>query len=558
MATDRVVCFGRYEIIGELAAGGMGTVYLGRHGGEAGFQRLYALKVMHDHLAREQEFVSMLLDEARIASRLHHPNVVPILDLGLQDGRYFLAMDYIEGSTFSQLLARSKGPRSPAFVVQIVIDALDGLHAAHSLTDDDGKLLQLVHRDISRQNIMVGVDGVARVIDFGIAKAEARISATRPGTLKGKLPYMSPEQLSDTNDIDARADIFAIGSVLWTALTGKRLFRASSESSTMFNVLQKPVPPPSTVGRKPPACLDYICLKALERDRDKRYQTAAEMADALRRAALENDLLPSRADIANWVRDTFKSELAARRAAIRERAPTSRTVTAVSISDAAPVDVVSLPPFADGSESQSGASMSLHDDDIGSGPQSGVSKTQPSQDMVNDALAGTDDAFSSAFPPPLFAKVQPTRGGRRRANRRRALWAGVGAVAVLLMYLFTFADSNESAPRTETAPSQAAAPDATQGAPVIIAPPPATEPKEPDAKTERNAETRAAAKPSQKAASTQRAPRRRRPRRRPRTPRAVAPEPPIPEASAPAPVPEPPPEPAPAPKPNIENNPYLR
>ena len=312
----------------------MGTVYLCRHSGEAGFRRLYALKLVHDHLAQDEDVIDMLLDEARIASRIHHAKVVPILDLGKVEGRYYLVMDYIEGCSLAQLCRRQKDKRPPELVVPLVIDALEGLHAAHTLIDDDDKPLELVHRDVSPQNILIGVDGIARVIDFGIAKASARRSSTREGRMKGKLAYMAPEQLIEDAAVDCRSDIFAAGVLLWTVLTGKRLFQADSEGATVHNIVTKVVPPPSSVGFRPPKCFDAICLRALERNPAKRYQNAEEMAEALRATMLRQGLRAPRTEIARWVQHTFRKELAARREAIREHMQVSPgRVTLTSIDD---------------------------------------------------------------------------------------------------------------------------------------------------------------------------------------------------------------------------------
>ena len=306
---------GEYEIIAEIAKGGMGVVYLARRAGSAGFQRLFAIKAMHPHLAEDSAFVDMLWDEARLAARLHHHNVVPVLDVGTDRGIPYVVMEYVDGCSLAALLVRNRQSRSPELLVPIFIDALEGLHAAHTLEDDDGNPLHLVHRDVTPQNILIGADGTARIIDFGIAKAEARVTTTRPGVWKGKFAYMAPEQLvGDGEDVDQRADIFAAGAVLWTALTGRRLFRGESDGATLHNVLHKDVPPPSTVGFQPPAVYDAICLCALERNRDKRYASAREMAEALRGACKE---MASRAAVAHWVMTSFEAELAERRAAVR-------------------------------------------------------------------------------------------------------------------------------------------------------------------------------------------------------------------------------------------------
>ncbi len=331
---------GIYDVIGELARGGMGIVYLACKAGEAGFQRLFAIKVLHTHLADDASFVSMLHDEARIAARLHHPNVVPIVDLGAEDGLYYVVMEYVEGAAFSMLLRASAGERPARLVVPILIDILEGLHAAHTLTDDAGDRLNLVHRDVSPQNILIGIDGNSRLTDFGIAKVTTRVTATVPGTRKGKLAYMAPEQLvNDGERIDQRADIFSAGAVLWTALTGLALFRASSDAATLHNILHKPVLAPSKVGLKPPEMFDEVCLRALERDPQKRFQTALEMANALRQIAIQERALGSRSEVAEWVTSQFSAEFAARREAIRQAA-VRREVEQTGVS------VVALPEIA--------------------------------------------------------------------------------------------------------------------------------------------------------------------------------------------------------------------
>jgi serine/threonine-protein kinase len=311
---------GRYELIGELARGGMGTVYLARHAGGAGFQRLFAVKVMHPHLAEEGEFVDMLHDEARLAARIHHPNVVAIVDLGSQEDLHYVVMDYVEGPPFGTLIKRSGPELNVERILTVVADTLEGIHAAHILTDEDGNDLHIVHRDVSPQNILVGVDGVARITDFGIAKAETRIASTRPGTRKGKLAFMSPEQITNDELVDKRADVWAAGVVLWTALAGKNLFRAENDAATMHGVLTKEIPLPSTVGRKPPAFLDSVVMRALQRKPDDRYASALEMADALRMVAAQNGLQCSRQKVASWVNELFTEELALRRKAIRTAA----------------------------------------------------------------------------------------------------------------------------------------------------------------------------------------------------------------------------------------------
>ena len=308
---------GRYELLGTLGHGGMANVYLGRHAGEAGFQRFYAIKVLHSHLAEEEGFVMMLFDEARIAARLHHPNVVPIVDLGSQDGVHYVVMEYVEGCSLSTLLQGSRDSRSPRLIIPIILDTLNGLHAAHTLTDDDGTPMRLVHRDVSPQNILVGTDGTARITDFGIAKAESRITSTRPGDIKGKASFMSPEQIMDASRVDCRADVYSVGVMLWMSLTGQRLFQGPNSVASFSNVLNMTVDPPSTVGFRPPAVLDRICMRALERDRDCRPSTALEMEEALRAVSAANGLLGSKREVADWVQSVVGPDITKRHASVR-------------------------------------------------------------------------------------------------------------------------------------------------------------------------------------------------------------------------------------------------
>lgn len=307
-----------YDLIAELARGGVGTVYLCRKAGRAGFKRLFALKLLHDHLASEEVFVSMLLEEGRIAAQLHHPNVVSILDLGRSDRGYYLVMEYVEGCSFAELLDRSPDERPPGRIAAVVLDALAGLQAAHALCDEDGAPLGLVHRDISPQNILLGVDGRARIADFGIAKVIVHTSVTQPGMRKGKLLYMAPEQLMRHDELDQRADIFSMGAVLWNALTGKKLFDADTEAGIIYKLTQGVVPKPSTMGLRPPECFDEVCLRALALDPADRYQSADEMAAALRHAATGDHAVAAASDVSRWVREEYAGELGRRREIVRQ------------------------------------------------------------------------------------------------------------------------------------------------------------------------------------------------------------------------------------------------
>jgi eukaryotic-like serine/threonine-protein kinase len=310
----------RYELVAEIATGGMATVFLARLSGVGGFQRFVAIKRLHPHLASEREFVEMFLDEARLAAGIHHPNVVPILEVGASERGYYLVMEYIEGDTLARLLARaaSEGNRLPEEIgIRILIDMLAGLHAAHELRDELGQPTELVHRDVSPQNVLVGTDGITRIADFGVARAAARLSATRTGQLKGKIAYMAPEQAMGKADIDRRADVFAAGIVLWEVLAGRRLFKAENEAGTLSRVLSEPI---AEVGELNPEIgpeLAQVCMRALERDRDKRFATCALFADALERAASQANKLASARQLAAYVADVIGNEIAQQRDAVR-------------------------------------------------------------------------------------------------------------------------------------------------------------------------------------------------------------------------------------------------
>ncbi len=308
---------GSYELIAELARGGMGRVFLARRTGEAGFERLFAIKVLNHYMESEPEAVQMLLDEARIASQVHHPNVVPITDIGVHEGSYFVVMEYIEGCSLYELLRKNKITLQPRLIVPLIIDALHGLHGAHELVNADGESFELVHRDFSPHNLLIGVDGNCCVTDFGIAKASARLTNTRPDVQKGKISYMAPEQLMDVEDLDRRADIWAAGVVLWYALTGEHPFRSDSEASTVHAILHRALPLASTQGLKPPQCFDGLVHKALEHHRERRFQSAAEMADELQAIAVDHKALAPRSEVGDWIRSSFRGALAERRERIK-------------------------------------------------------------------------------------------------------------------------------------------------------------------------------------------------------------------------------------------------
>ncbi len=277
---------GRYALHDEIASGGMATVHLGRLTGAAGFSRTVAIKRLHPQYAKDPEFVSMFLDEARLASRIQHPNCVATIDVIAQDNELFLVMEYVQGESLSKLvrIASQRGSAIELGVVNAILSgALHGLHAAHEARDARGEPLAIVHRDVSPQNILVGSDGVARVLDFGVAKAAARLQTTEEGKMKGKIAYMAPEQLRAL-DVDRRADVFAAGIVHWEALTGRRLFAGGDVGMVMGRVLNGEIAPPSSLNAEVSPELDAVVMRALERDANQRFRSAREYAIAVENA----------------------------------------------------------------------------------------------------------------------------------------------------------------------------------------------------------------------------------------------------------------------------------
>ncbi len=271
---------GRYALYDELASGGMATVHFGRLLGPVGFSRTVAIKRLHPQFAKDPEFVSMFLDEARVAARVQHPNVVSTLDVVATEGELFLVMEYVEGESLARILRqiRASGARIPPKIVgSIITGLLHGLHAAHEARSERGDPLHIIHRDVSPQNVIVGSDGVARVLDFGVAKAAGRMQHTREGQLKGKLAYMAPEQIAG-EELDRRADIYAAGVVLWEAIACRRLFDGENEGAIISKIASGNTVPPSRWVPDLPRAVDDICLRALSLHRRDRFKTALEMA----------------------------------------------------------------------------------------------------------------------------------------------------------------------------------------------------------------------------------------------------------------------------------------
>lgn len=274
----------RYELIAEVAQGGMAIVYVARRWDTPGFDKLLALKILLPHLARERRFVDMFRDEIRIAARIQHPNVVQVFDVGEHGRLPYMVMEYLRGRSLAALIRRAAtgGEVLPrGLVVSVLASMAEGLHGAHEARDADGSLLGVVHRDVSPQNVHVGFDGHVKVVDFGIAAARGRLTSTHSGEVKGKMGYMAPEQVHQDHPVDRRTDLWALGVVAWETFTGRRLFRADTDATTLWNVINAPIPPLSEVAPDVAAPVAACVMRCLEREPGRRPDSAAEVAAIL-------------------------------------------------------------------------------------------------------------------------------------------------------------------------------------------------------------------------------------------------------------------------------------
>ena len=447
---------GKYELIRRLATGGMAELFLARASAMAGFEKLVVLKRILPAHAESEDFIRMFLAEARLAATLHHPNIVQVYDIGEQRGTYFFTMEYVQGQDLRRIVraARRLQRALPLeHILHIIMGISAGLNHAHEKAGHDGTPLGIVHRDVSPSNVLVTYEGSVKIVDFGIAKAATAQTATIAGTLKGKIPYMSPEQCRGES-VDRRSDIFSIGTLLWELTTGKRLFAGDNEFQTLNRVAQGDVPPPSSVRPDYPPELEQIVMKALQADPEQRYTTALDLQVDLEDFAREARLPVSSARMAKFMRELFVEEMeqAARELkedgtqVTRAERPGSTQPIVVSSSDAYP-DISDEMPTSTGTPT----------------PGPGL-----------EERSGTDIALG-------FSGVYP------RKRKSRMLAAVVGGVAVvvsltgLAMYSGTSSDTAAStaaadqvlkAPPVEDDPNDApaAAPsDDPSAAPVIVA-----------------------------------------------------------------------------------------
>jgi eukaryotic-like serine/threonine-protein kinase len=329
---------GDNELMLRIGRGGMATVWVARERAkDPKDDRLVAVKAMLIELADETEFVTMFLDEVRLVRAIKHPNVVEIYDVGDADGVMWMSMEWVEGESLHTVIAEAGKRRAiPAeLAVKIIADAASGLHAAHELRDLDGSLRGVVHRDVSPHNILIGTNGMVKLVDFGVAKAVGRISeATRAGQLKGKFGYMSPEQALG-KAVDRRSDIFSLGIVLFELTTSRRLFRGEHDIDTLKLVIGGPIPKPTSIDPNYPVGLERVVLKALERNPDARYQTAQALAEDLRAYLKSERVVVAQSGLAGLMKRVLGERIEQRRKAVRA------ALKALGSGQAPPADLLS-------------------------------------------------------------------------------------------------------------------------------------------------------------------------------------------------------------------------
>lgn len=335
--------FGNYRLIERIAVGGMAEIFLAHQLDERGRETPVVIKRIRPHLSKHAAFVKMFLNEARLAAQLNHPNIVQIHDLGKIAESYFIAMEYVSGRDMRRVVPKAEAMGIPfpmVYAVKIASCVCAGLHYAHQKVDLYGNPLNIVHRDVTPENIVVAFDGSVKVLDFGIAKAANQVEQTRAGETKGKLSYMSPEQCMG-RPLDCRSDIFSLGTVLYEWLTGFKLFTGESDVAVMRSITEGKIYAPSYFREDLPERVEAILMKALERDRDRRYQTAADMQRDLDAFLDAYDFTPTPLHLANFVKQLFEDERAEehRRLTTRQSsAPTSEEALELAEVEAAVSD----------------------------------------------------------------------------------------------------------------------------------------------------------------------------------------------------------------------------
>ncbi len=311
MSSNRGTRFGKYTLLNRIAVGGMAEVFLARQEGLEGFEKTICIKRIRPHLSSQPNFVRMFLNEAKLAAQLNHPNVVQIYDLGRVNDSYFIAMEYISGRDMSRIIPKAEKAGIPfpmIYALRIASNVCEGLYYAHTKGDAYGNPLNVVHRDITPENILVSFNGTVKIVDFGIAKANTQLEQTRAGEIKGKLSYMSPEQCMG-HPLDARSDIFSFGSVIYEWVTGYKLFTGENEMAILKSIIDGKIYPPSYFKEDVPEAVERILMKSLDKDKNKRYQSAWEMQFDIDTYLASSEFTPSNIHLSNFLKQIFGDEI---------------------------------------------------------------------------------------------------------------------------------------------------------------------------------------------------------------------------------------------------------
>jgi serine/threonine-protein kinase len=303
--------FGKYTLVKRIASGGMAEIFLARQAGAEGFEKNIAIKKIKSSFTDSPDFVQMFLNEAKLAAQLSHPNICQIFDLGKIGDSFFIAMEYVSGRDMNRIINASNRVGIPfpmEYALKIASNCCEGLYYAHSKTDNKGHALNIVHRDVTPENVIVSFDGGVKLLDFGIAKAENLAQTDRPGEVKGKLSYMSPEQCQ-LKDVDHRSDIFSLGVVLYEWITGYRLFTGDNDEVVIRSIVEGKIYPPSYFKPEVPKHVEQILMKALEKDRNRRYQSAWDMQYDIDTFLTQHEFTPSNVHLANFVKQLFREDI---------------------------------------------------------------------------------------------------------------------------------------------------------------------------------------------------------------------------------------------------------
>ena len=454
--------FGKYRLIAKLGQGGMADVFLAVSRGPGGFAKLVVIKRLKSDVAAEKELHGMFVDEARLAARLNHPNVVQTNEVGNVGEHFYLCMEYLEGQPLNRILNRltQRGKKAIPEGLRILCDSLAGLHYAHELKDYDGTPLKVVHRDVSPHNIYVTYDGAAKVLDFGIAKAAVRSAHTSTGVIKGKIGYMAPEQAL-TTPIDARADVFSIGAILFELVSGERLWAGLTEVQILQNLAFGEIPRLSSKMPDVPRALDLICARALSMVPGDRYPSAAAFREALEGYMKEEGIAVSSADVGRFLSDLFQD----RRDEVQEVIQ-QQLANMEADGDAPPRDV-SIPEI-----SVTGSAVAALPEQRGA--VEGVTASAAAADPAPARpRAPKADASSSASG--IIATAEP----RSAPRRRRGPAIAAGAILALAAGLLIFVFGRSTAPPADAKAELGKPPPVNAGGPPPPPPPPAPPPRPP-------------------------------------------------------------------------------